>query len=299
MKRKMKNLSSVIMRLIEVLLLSFITHSSLPLCYVEANVPKETSHQRYSKKKQDGNGFHCNKILAEVAPGAEVSTFFQGFMNDLSRYEKAMNDLDIGKGLKYGVRAKIVCASCESIRNRLTSLEMTSYHNNRHFERYCGSDVYGNDMEHSGLVMIPLVVDEHGNLTEKPGTHMGFIHSRGTKFNRFYVPSGFQPWFGDGRYSETKRDIFIGFVATARMGAVSILPDFMGYGISQAFRSYIIRDAYVTATLPLWIKAGLDLRESTDCKAALANVAYLDGYSEGGKNAAFALHPDGHFKQLQ
>ena len=187
--------------------------------------------------------------------------------------------LNVDQNLQYGIRAKTVCASCQSILHLFddTNIDIDE------FEKYCGEGVYGYDIEHSGLVLIPLVLDENGDVVEKPGSHMGFVHNRGTTFDRFSVASSLRPWFGSGKFGNDKRNVFMGFLATASAGTVSILPDYMGYGGSQAWRAYMVRNAYVTATLPLWLKVSSDLKKETDCKAALANAAFLGGYSEGGK----------------
>ena len=237
--------------------------------------------------------FHCDQVVAEISPH-EVASFYQSFLDDLKSYDVPLQELQIQNGLKYGVRAKTVCASCQSIINSTSSsstkhAQYESYFANDQFQEYCGPNAYGHDIEHSGLVLIPLIIDDGGNLVEKPGTHMGYIQSRGTRFERFDVPSSFYPWFGNGRFENTKRDIFMGFLATAGAGTISLLPDFFGYGVSQAFRGYIIRDSYVTATLPLWVKVGSDLKMSTNCNSALADVAFLHGYSEGGKLPKFVF----------
>mmetsp|Transcript_16664 Transcript_16664/g.24947 ORF Transcript_16664/g.24947 Transcript_16664/m.24947 type:complete len:238 (-) Transcript_16664:500-1213(-) len=65
-------------------------------------------------------------------------------------------------------------------------------------------------------------------------------------------------------------------------GFVSISPDYMGYGSSDSFRNYLIRDTYVTASMPLWLKAAVFLKEETESNTALADAAFYLGYSEGG-----------------
>jgi hypothetical protein len=74
----------------------------------------------------------------------------------------------------------------------------------------------------------------------------------------------------------------MGFLAVMANGFVSISSDYMGYGSSKAFRNYLVRDTYVTATMPLWIKTASFLREDTESKTALADAAFYFGYSEGG-----------------
>ena len=71
-------------------------------------------------------------------------------------------------------------------------------------------------------------------------------------------------------------------MTTMTNGFVSISPDYMGYRSSNAFRNYLVRDTYVTATMPLWLKAGSFRREEIESKTALADTAFYFGYSEGG-----------------
>ena len=83
-------------------------------------------------------------------------------------------------------------------------------------------------------------------------------------------------------YQQKSNDIVFGFLATMANGFVSISPDYMGYGSSDSFRSYLIRDTYVTASMPLWLKAAAFLKEETESNTALANATFYLGYSEGG-----------------
>jgi len=79
---------------------------------------------------------------------------------------------------------------------------------------------------------------------------------------------------------------------------VSILPDFMGYGESSKFidRAYLIRNSYLTATLPLWIKAKSDMIDESEGRSSLARAGVFAGYSEGGY--ASAALSDGFSKSI-
>lgn len=250
----------------------------ITIIYAWVLLSYEANGSNSSRFRRKRSKFQCNEVVAEISPN-DVVAYFHSFVNDLRMHRKPLRDLNVPQNLRYGVRAKTVCASCQSM---LQSLDDSNIDKDE-FEKYCGKEVYGHDIEHSGLVLIPLVLDDNGTVVEKPGTHMGFVHNRGTTFNRFSVPSSLRPWFGNGKFANDKRNVFIGFLATASAGTVSILPDYMGYGGSHAWRAYMIRNAYVTATLPLWMKVSYDLKKETNCKSALANAAFLAGYSEGGK----------------
>jgi len=200
--------------------------------------------------------------MNNVAP--DYATFFTAVFSSL---------------LTYGVRVKTVCASCNEVYIQSRSLYGYTPRSNAEYDKYCGDDVYGYDNTQSGLVMVPLVEDENGNLVEKQGTLPAFIHSRTTKVNRYDVPSQMWSTTSDGHRSV---EMLTCFLATATKGTVSFAPDFMGYGLSDASKSYLIRNSYVTSFLPLWIKVAGELTEDTDCKTALADAAFIQGYSEGG-----------------
>lgn len=176
----------------------------------------------------------------------------------------------ITSAVQYGVQVKVVCGSCESI-------NADDKPSNEAFERFCGSEAYGHDHVQSGLVMIPMVEDKSsGDLIPLKGTLKGFIHARTTKIARYDVPS--QLWDSDFSI-----EILLSLVATARGGAVSFAPDFMGYGYSESVKSYLVSDSYVTSTLPLWMKVGAELGEETSKATMLGDAVFLEGYSEGGK----------------
>jgi len=48
------------------------------------------------------------------------------------------------------------------------------------------------------------------------------------------------------------------------------------------FRSYLIRRAYQTSTMPLWFKAKELVRTETNCTSELVDFVTVNGYSEGG-----------------
>eukprot|EP00978_Attheya_sp_CCMP212_P043543 scaffold286198_cov55-Attheya_sp.AAC.2 len=182
----------------------------------------------------------------------------------------------------FGVQVVKMCASCQEVQS-LPGTDLSILDNCANFEefkRYCGKDTYGHDIRHSGLVIYPLetITSEDGtfqNTVIKQGTLTGFFYNRPSKVSKFNAPSE--------SFAEAKNtDIIFGFLATMANGFVSISPDYMGYGSSDSFRNYIIRDTYVTASMPLWLKAAAFLKEETESNTALADAAFYLGYSEGG-----------------
>jgi hypothetical protein len=219
----------------------------------------------------------CNKVIGTIHPSESYKTLNTFVMNTRPDLAQTLNGTFFNL-LKYGVQVKTVCASCSTIKTTSQDLKNVDY------ERYCGKNVYGYDEQQSGLVMIPLVVDENDEsdkLVELHGTLAAFIHTRSTKINTYDVPS--QLWTPDDEDGYQSVDIILCFLATAASGKVSFAPDLMGYGLSESLKSYLVRDSYVTSMLPLWKKVSSDLSAMTDCKTALGDAAFLQGYSEGGK----------------
>eukprot|EP00536_Pseudo-nitzschia_multiseries_P000478 jgi/Psemu1/317328/estExt_fgenesh1_pm.C_60016 len=169
--------------------------------------------------------------------------------------------------INYGVVVKKMCASCKEVLS--AEPEFLTRYNNAAFEQYCGEDVYGFDTQHSGLVTYPL---EEGS-TIRSGALPGYVYSRSSKVAINDIPSEF---------GKNNVDVALGVLASVAQGLPSISPDFMGYGSSDVVRGYLIKDSYVTSTLPLWLKLKLHLREETNCNTDLDSFAFYTGYSEGG-----------------
>ena len=97
----------------------------------------------------------------------------------------------------------------------------------------------------------------------------------------------------------------------AASGNVALAPDSLGYGasydyfkryVSHAtdipvaaavtvlislprspfFTSYLVKKAYQTSAIPLWLKAQQLIVDETGCETELANTVVVSGYSEGG-----------------
>ena len=174
-------------------------------------------------------------------------------------------------GLKYGIQVRKVCSSCNSV---VSSSDESLRHNTTALNEICGEKVYGHNDNHSGLVLFPIVKD--GNeLIVKPGTLAGHVHSRpATRLDSFVAPSTSWP---------QALDILGSLIARAGSGAVSIVPDFIGYGESASLhRAYLIKKGYLSSTIPLWIEVRSILAEETRGLSSLANAATFTGYSEGG-----------------
>ncbi|OEU11377.1 hypothetical protein FRACYDRAFT_245817 [Fragilariopsis cylindrus CCMP1102] len=175
----------------------------------------------------------------------------------------------------FGVEIRKVCASCKEIRENDNQYIID---NPDSFNKYCGEDAYGANDIQSGLVTYPLVSDSNSGISIiKSGVSPSYIHSRPTTYEINKVPSG-----SPGNVLESV-DVIFDLVASMTLGYIGFAPDFLGYGSSESQRyGYLVRNSYVTATLPIYLKAKYQLAQETDCNTDIADVAFYSGYSEGG-----------------
>uniref|UniRef100_A0A7S3Q4M5 Uncharacterized protein n=2 Tax=Chaetoceros debilis TaxID=122233 RepID=A0A7S3Q4M5_9STRA len=172
----------------------------------------------------------------------------------------------------YGVQIMKVCASCDSVvaAGAGAAAGAQDLYDNPSFDHYCGENAYGHNLEHSGLVYLPLVGND-----VRPGTMPGYVYSRPTKVGKLDQ--------GPSVDLDTSLDYVFGLMATMAMGTISFAPDFMGHGVeTTAEKGYLLRDTYLTSSLPLWLWVSNFVSESTDSRSALGDTAFYVGASEGG-----------------
>lgn len=168
------------------------------------------------------------------------------------------------------VQIRKICSSCNEIK------ELNVY-DDEVFNKYCGSTIHGNDIVHSGLVVYPMETcrEDSRIYTFQSGEMPGFIFSSSTFVNTSESPSelGLSSYY-----------TLFGILGASLSNAISIIPDFMGYGESTGLidRGYLIKDSYVTSTLPLWIKVKSDIFDESGGKSSLIDTVAFAGYSEGG-----------------
>jgi hypothetical protein len=225
--------------------------------------------------------YGCNEVIATIHP-SELIPILTTFVTFIAPQSVNFFIAVFQNIMIYGMQVKTVCAKCISSRSEVTrNYSLTAQSKNAYFETYCGKDSYGYDAQQSGLVMIPLVVDDDDKLVFKDGTLTAFIHNRILQVNQLTAAS--QMW-STTEEGHIHNDMLKLFLATSIGGTVSFSPDYMGYGLSgtSESRNMLIRNSYVTNFLPLFVKVSADLSEETDCKTALADAAFVQGYSEGG-----------------
>ena len=229
----------------------------------------------------------CNQIITTIHP-SHLSSILDSFLSTIAPESKSFFHTIFGPLLQYGIQIKTICAGCHNVHADLKSVYGLSKYNQLHWDEAChrrsGSSsssnsrdnddddddsVYGSNMVHSGIVMIPMeIVQVQGGgrkkkrekLIPKRGTMEGFIHAHTTKLNRYNVPS--QMWtstmtgFGqddnndsgnhDGDFWST--EMFLCFLATATKGVVSFAPDYMGYGPSSYYNHNTTTTTTTTTT---------------------------------------------------
>lgn len=176
--------------------------------------------------------------------------------------EFLLYELFADQSFKYGVQVRKVCGKCGEF-----SVSSSSY------DEYCGQNVYGAGATQSGLLMLPMSSD---GMEIAGGTFPGFVYNHDATVDR--APSN--EWSGVG--GSMASGVMFG-VLPAAAGSVAIIPDYLGYGESNAAisKAFFVKKSYQTSIVPLWLKAASILEEETNC-TALADAAMISGFSEGG-----------------
>uniref|UniRef100_A0A7S3LA13 Uncharacterized protein n=1 Tax=Amphora coffeiformis TaxID=265554 RepID=A0A7S3LA13_9STRA len=211
----------------------------------------------------------CGQVL-DTIPTEELRTLIYDLLVEnleLSETELAALRIGILPEVDYGIQLVKVCGKCSDYTGRHAGV--------------CEADHYAANVTHSGLAILPLERDSATRLVR--GTRPVTILCHGTQPNNLAVPSNL--------WNTTNQDpdglVLFGVLFTAMTATISILPDYTGYGESRvdAYRAYIVRQGYVTATMPLLWETEKYLANATNCQTAAANAFCLVGYSEGGYGA--------------
>ena len=245
-------------------------------------------HQE-GRSLQQGELYPCDHVLATIPPSEVANVAKTNFFDVLFGEASDFVFSNFSPFIQYGVQVKTVCASCVSVQddfNRMYTPHLSS-EARQSYESFCGEGVYGHNETYSGLAMIPLVVeDETDVLKPLSGPMMAYIIAKisgGT--NKFNIPS---QWWG-GRAPPTltsaNLDLLMSLLATSTKGTISIQPDYMGFGFNEnnSFRGFMLRKSYLTSFIPLWMKIRSSMQLGTNCESRLADTAFVQGYSEGGK----------------
>lgn len=216
--------------------------------------------------------------------------------------------------VKYDLQVSKVCLSCQDVgQAEINQFQTVSSNSKYAFPAYCTSGFYGYDATQSALVFAPI-----DNTTGQvfSGKLRGFVHARGAQVNINAGPSDRWPLsvsavLGSSNVTfQNKVLLFRDFLASsvaATAGAISILPDFIGFGASKSFsRPFLAPLPYEQAFAMSWLATQKFIESSSRGCTNLDNVATVSGYSEGGYAAVvgalalqqlgvriLSLHPGG------
>ena len=204
----------------------------------------------------------CGEILRTYNL-EETKTLLSSFF-DINNPGDTTTKLILLSLARYGVSVRKLCGACSDF-----AFESLTYGSTIG----CSPDDYGYNVTHSGLAFVPMTADGSSVL---PGTNVLTIYAHGTRSSR--QPS--TDWSDESTNPETFSQLLIPVIT----GSPIVLPDYMGYGesLGAAFRAYLIKKAYQTATMPLIFRLEEMIADETDCQAAVADAAVVMGYSEGG-----------------
>jgi hypothetical protein len=222
--------------------------------------------------------------------------------------------------LRYNLVAYKVCGTCEETQASMSEqalLQDESVFGS--FSSYCASDKYGYSAQHSALVFVPVTTnttaDDTTFVTETTtiveGSLRSLVEMHVTKVSVSDAPTQFWPTnltealtlandISDDEI-EMKYFDYITPLVAASSGAVSILPDYIGYGASLKTHNctYAQPPTYMQAAVTTWMATKQAISQDTyewslndengGC-TVMDSVASLAGDSEGGY-AAIAAAP--------
>jgi hypothetical protein len=214
--------------------------------------------------------------------------------------------------LRYDVVAYKVCGSCEETQASLSEqalLQDESVFGS--FSSYCPFPKYGYSAQHSALVFVPVATD---NTTATPkiveGSLRSFVNMHLTTVSVSDAPTELWPTnLTEALTLDDSSDIvdilltYIDYLAplvAAGSGAVTILPDYIGYGASLEThnRTYAYPPTYMQAAVTTWMATkqaieqdtyGWSINDGSGC-TGMDSVVSVAGVSEGGF-AAIAAAP--------
>jgi hypothetical protein len=216
--------------------------------------------------------------------------------------------------LRYNLVAYKVCGSCAETHASLSDqalLQDESVFGS--FSSYCASDKYGYSAKHSALVFVPVATDNTTSVTETTtiveGSLRSFVSMHVTKVSVSDAPT--QAWptnltdtltrLGDSSGNELLMSYFdyLTPLVAASSGAVSILPDYIGFGASLVThnRTYAYPPTYMQAAVTTWMATkraieqdtyGWSINDGSGC-TVMESVVSVAGGSEGGYAAIAAV----------
>jgi len=147
---------------------------------------------------------------------------------------------------------------------------------------YKTSDIEGNIIDASGLLVIPTVMDSYETALNSLGKSFSvsmICDNHGTIFTNTEAPSNVEA-------KTTGPDYTLAISMTGYAGFAGIFPDYVGYGSSNASaHPYLLKDLSAQNSLDM-IKASMKYMQKES--VILNHQLYVSGYSQGG-HLAMAL----------
>lgn len=209
----------------------------------------------------------------------------------------------LSSATKYDVVGYKVCSSCAEVEGVKAGEAFLVDGERFGFASYCGDGKFWHNVTSSGLLLIP---ETPGMGEAVQGKLKGAIVGHFLRYLEGAVPSEVWPTGSILELLGTSQDpatqLFTLFatgyelitaVAASTAGAVSILPDYIGYGEgTEETKSFIVKDYYAASVVPLWYKSQAMVKSMIGPCTMRDNYVTLAGYSEGGYSAvamAFAM----------
>jgi hypothetical protein len=240
-------------------------------------------------------------ILAQIGASALVETVVKTFTSSL----------------RYDLVAYKVCGSCaetELFLSEQALLQDESVFGS--FSSYCAIDKYGYSAQHSALVFVPIVTTGNHTAGAQPATIVegslrSLMEMHDTKVSVSAAPT--QVWPTNltealtllrDASDDAELEIAVAYFAylmplvAAGSGAVSILPDYIGYGASSKThnRTFAYPPTYMQSAVTTWvatkhaIEQEWSINDGNGGCTVMESVLSLAGESEGGY-AAIAAAP--------
>jgi hypothetical protein len=272
------------------------------------NPEKDTGNAKdgfVSKMRELQSNRACNQQFS-VAQSAELLLLVDFFLELVLGADSLLLGVAqnaISSAIKFDIAAIKVCLSCEDIGGLDLEADALSNDSTYGFLSYCAEDSYGYTATHSALVFAPIDPSTGEIFT---GLLRGFISGHGIVFDTSQGPSDIWPssvsstLVTDQLDDEDKLFIFADAIAasiSASSGAVSVLPDYIGYGESRDFnRTFLTPLPYMQAYAVSFLAAKRFISNESNGCTELDDVGTVTGYSEGGYSSvvgALALEQNG------
>ncbi|CAB9496389.1 expressed unknown protein [Seminavis robusta] len=208
-----------------------------------------------------GEANECNSLIGTLTVEEIRSMVIVLMQEQTPLGEFAIFALDsvILRNLKYDVQLWKICGRCAEFEDDI------KYPKNAG----CGRQDYGFNATHSGLLVVPYDAGR------------GELISTTLPVN--IVPASESVVPSETGYPVTSHPALLGAVISSITRVYTLEPDFTGRGESKDYyRAFLIKQTYVTATLPLIWQAEAMVAEQSNCAAAMADAYSLVGYSQGG-----------------